>query len=52
MRYDADAVAFFDNLRRHPYLELRSPRYPALARERFNLTGAPEALGALNCPHR
>lgn len=51
VRYDADAVAFFDNLRRHPYVEVRSLRYPALARDRFDLTGAPEALDALNCPH-
>ena len=53
VRYDPLALGFFENLRRYPYVELQATQYPATAvNEHFYLTGAPEALDALNCPHR
>ena len=53
VRYDPEALAFFENLRRYGYLKVRATQYPATTvDEYFYLTGAAEALDALNCPHR
>ena len=53
LRYDPQALGFFDNLRRHPYLRVWAKQYPAATvGDEFQLAGAGEALDALNCPHR
>jgi hypothetical protein len=53
VRYDPQALGFFDNLRRHPYLRVWATQYPdATVGDQFPLAGAGRALDALNCPHR
>ena len=53
LRYDPQALGFFDNLRRHPYVRVWATQYPAgSVGDEFQLTGAGRALDALNCPHR
>lgn len=52
-RYDRQALAFFDNLRRYPHLVLWATQRPAITVvDHFSLVGAAQALDALNCPHR
>ena len=53
LRYDPQALAFFDNLRRHPYVRLWATRYGSdSVGDEFPLAGAGRALDALACPHR
>ena len=52
-RYDRAGLAFFDNLRRHTHFWIRvTPRTGAPIIEHFSLTGAAQALRALNCSPR
>ena len=53
LRCDPQALGFFDNLRRHPYVRVWVTQYPAdTVGDQLRLTGAGRALDALNCPHR
>ena len=52
-RYDPTGLAFFDNLRRHTHFWVQvQPRTGAPVTEHFRLTGAAQALQALNCSRR
>ena len=52
-RYDPAGLAFFDNLRRHTHFWVQvTPRAGTPVTEHFGLTGAAQALQALNCSRR
>ena len=52
VRYDPEALRFFDRLRRHAVLDMRVRSVIGAVAERFRLAGAPAALDALGCSHR
>ena len=53
VRYDPQALAFFENLRRHPYVRVWANGYRAdSVGDEFPLAGAGGVLDALACPHR
>ncbi len=52
-RYDRAGLAFFDNLRRHTHFWVQvTPHTGTPVTEHFTLTGATQALQALNCSRR